>query len=131
MISVKSIETQTPVHFYYDKKQTDSLFVTISVSSKPLTEVLHQLFQGSGFDFSFYNKLILISKGRSIYTQLPIGFFNKENSPAASQLIDYTDYLQKEKSKKAEEMVFPIGTFTRNLSGEANSFGICQRYKLR
>lgn len=120
---VNSIEKQTQLHFYYNHKQTDSLLVNLTVSSRPLAEVLHRLLEGTGMDFSFYEKSIILSKNRTIHTDLPAGFFNDEDSPSRNSAIDYTDYLQKEKSKKAEEMVYPIGTFTRTLTGDATLTG--------
>ncbi|HTH54400.1 MAG TPA: TonB-dependent receptor [Cyclobacteriaceae bacterium] len=120
---VKSIERQTNFHFYYDRRHTDSLSITITAASKPLASVLRQALQGTGFDFSFFEKSIFISKNRTIYTELPVGFFDKGNAPTNNQPFDYTDYLQKEKSRRAEEMVYAIGTFTRDLTGEATLTG--------
>jgi len=121
---VNSIESQTSFHFYYDHKQTDSLSITIAASNKPLPEVLHTLLEGTGFDFSFYEKSIFITENRTVYTELPTGFFNKENTTTNNAAIDYSEYLKKEKSKKAEEIVYQIGAFTRHLNGEATVTGI-------
>lgn len=74
---VQKVESQTHFHFYYSETDMDSLSVTISVKNAHITSVLDKVFQRTKFHYSMDNDgHIFITKGFTLATKLPSGFFN-------------------------------------------------------
>jgi hypothetical protein len=48
---VLALERQTSLHFYYDRSQFDSFFVTILAEKQPLMKVLEEAFDQTDFQF--------------------------------------------------------------------------------
>ncbi|MDB5277435.1 MAG: TonB-dependent receptor [Ferruginibacter sp.] len=49
---VLAIETQTPLHFYYDTTQADSITITLHVQQQPLFKVLDQALSNTGLRYT-------------------------------------------------------------------------------
>ena len=76
---IKKIEARAPYHFYYDPTLFDSITITISVKDVHLPAVLDKVLAD---DSCFYtidkDNDVFITKGFSLATDLPYGFFNGE-----------------------------------------------------
>ncbi|MBS1505090.1 MAG: TonB-dependent receptor [Bacteroidetes bacterium] len=123
---VNLAERQTQFHFYFDRHATDSLRVTISVNEEPLSKVLKQLFEGTRFTYSVYNKSIFVTRGRQLYTFLPAPFFDGDAQTVEEENIPvvYSDFDLKEQSKEDENKVYTIGNRLNPTKGPATLTGI-------
>lgn len=119
-------ERQTQFHFYFDRHATDSLRVTISVNEEPLSKVLKQLFEGTRFTYSVYNKSIFVTRGRQLYTFLPAPFFDGDAQTVEEENIPvvYSDFDLKEQSKEDENKVYTIGNRLNPSKGPATLTGV-------
>lgn len=71
---IQELEKQTGYQFYYDSTEFDTLKITISITNKPVLQVLKLAFDTSGFLVAEDGlQRIFISKGRVVKTSLPDG----------------------------------------------------------
>src|SRR5436305_9937866 len=84
---VTELENQTGFHFYYDPAQFDSLRVSLSVTNVSLQRVLELVFANSEYRFAIPEKesYVLLTKGTTINTSLPPGFFSGISSDSLQQ----------------------------------------------
>ncbi|MDB5266984.1 MAG: hypothetical protein JWP58_24 [Hymenobacter sp.] len=79
------VEAQTKVRFYFDPKTVDSLFVTLQVQAQPVSVVLEQALQGTGFHFAIDDEgRAFITSGGAINPALAADFFQ----PKAAETTD-------------------------------------------
>ena len=104
--------SQTPYRFFYDPADTDSLLVNLRADKQPLQALLKQLFDGTKFSYTIDNQQqIYITVGRSIRTQLPIGFFVRGVTDDDSTGVTYLTEGQK-KQVEPESRLYEIGKRT-------------------
>ncbi|HTF20542.1 MAG TPA: TonB-dependent receptor [Chryseolinea sp.] len=125
---VRDIEKQTPFHFYYNSRATDSLRVTLSFQNSEVSPVLGQLFSGTDLHFAIDERNnIFVTEGREIMTALPDDFFNQgtvQNRVQTAPVFDYTEYEKREKQKKlVESRLYSIGAKTTNMVGNGTLAG--------
>ncbi|HTH57877.1 MAG TPA: TonB-dependent receptor [Cyclobacteriaceae bacterium] len=124
---VKTVESQTSFHFFYDHRSTDSLLVNTTANDEALPNVLKRIFDGTRFSFSVYQESIFITQGRELYTFLPYPLFDDdvESTTPARRPIAYVDFDLKEQSKDDENKVYRIGDRANfNSKGRATISGM-------
>jgi carboxypeptidase-like protein/TonB-dependent receptor-like protein len=68
---VRRIESATPLHFYYDTTQFDSLDINLSVQHMPVDQLLGQLFAGTPYHYAIdEDGNVFLTKGWTIRTGL-------------------------------------------------------------
>ncbi|HMZ45236.1 MAG TPA: carboxypeptidase-like regulatory domain-containing protein [Chitinophagaceae bacterium] len=73
---VQNVEKQTNYFFYYNKVDTDSVFITISVQNATIATVLNTVFENTELYFSIAdNKKIFVSRNVQLLTNLGTLFF--------------------------------------------------------
>ena len=87
----KQLEEKTPYYFYYDATQLDSIVVDITVTEKPLAEVLKLAFQNTELVYSVdAQNRVFITKKIQLLTTLPQNFFQSVqplSGPDQSELL--------------------------------------------
>jgi CarboxypepD_reg-like domain/TonB-dependent Receptor Plug Domain len=63
---VSVIESQTDLHFYYDKSQFDSLKINIAESRQGLQMVMELAFAGTNFHYSIFGNQVFLTKDRTL-----------------------------------------------------------------
>jgi hypothetical protein len=115
---VTEMENQTGYHFYYDPAQFDSLRVSISASNISLPHVLELVFANSEYHFAIPDnqRYVLLTKGATIRTTLPDGFFTGITTDSAQRdAVPY--YGDKKKTRvdaSVENKLFEIGIRNNN-----------------
>lgn len=80
---VKKIELQTTFQFYYEPVQFDSIAITISVNKAYLPSVLDKVFSNTDWHYTIDKENhVFITKGFSLSTELPYGFFSGKKDTA-------------------------------------------------
>jgi hypothetical protein len=94
----QEIEGKSGYRFYYNPLHTDSLLISGSFENKSLAAVLEQVLQDSGLEYAVdaETKNIYITKDQKILTDLPPGFFRKEERKTSKEqqsefVVDYYD----------------------------------------
>jgi hypothetical protein len=125
------IEQQTGYHFLYKSEWTDSLSISLNVNNEKLDKVLDLAFAGTDLHYSFYQNNIYVIKGKQLFTDLPVDFFNEGKVTGREAFsFDYSDYEKQERLKKqTEEKLIPIGSKTNNLQGTAVLNGVVKDVK--
>jgi hypothetical protein len=73
----QQIEKQTTFHFYYDPAQFDTITITINVNNAHLPAVLDKVFTNTDWHYIIDKEnRVFITKGFTLATDLPYGFFN-------------------------------------------------------
>ncbi len=73
---VKQLESQTGYAYYYNEKDFDSVFFSLSVKEQVLENVLKQAFANKGYFFSIdAENHVFFTKGKQVKTELPDGLF--------------------------------------------------------
>ncbi len=108
------LETTTSYRFYYDVSQFDSLRITISVSSQPLSKLLDQVFSGTSFYYSIDgSNRVFFSKGQPVKTSLPEGLFSGSvaQKPQADTVVTTSEERKKRPRENAiaENKLYEIG----------------------
>ncbi|MBS1501087.1 MAG: carboxypeptidase-like regulatory domain-containing protein [Bacteroidetes bacterium] len=133
---VSDLESKTGFHFYYSLAQFDSLKVTLQASNKTLEQVLDMAFGKTDYHYTIKDQLVFLTKGRRLYTDLAVGFFNTpavtneaEKQPTAA--VDYTDETEKKVAEATtENKIYEIGIRTNNIkSGTATLAGYVRNIK--
>jgi hypothetical protein len=121
---VQAIEAQSPYHFYYDRRWTDSLTVNVA-GEKTVDKVLEEVFTDTRLHFAIGpDNRIFITLERPILTELPPGFFGETTGAKAPALFDFSLYEKKEKALiLAETKVHLIGRNSGNNVGDATVAG--------
>jgi hypothetical protein len=120
---VETIEGQTNYRFFYNPSWTDSLQVNITVTSRPLNEVLDEILSTTELKYAITeSQQVFITFKESIVTELPPDFYNTDLSSAeARRNYDYSRFQESEKSKA--EKVITIGTKGSSSKPSANIAG--------
>ena len=128
---VGRIEQQTGYHFLYKKEWTDSLSINLNVTNEKVEKVLDLAFTGSDLHYSLYENNIYVIKGKQLFTDLPVDYFNEGKvATRESFSFDYSDYERQERLKKqTEQKLIPIGTKSNNLQGTATLTGTVKDIK--
>lgn len=114
---VKKVEAQTSYHFYYDVSQFDSTTITLSVQNAHLPAVLDRIFSNTRFNYKIDNdNRVFITKGFSLVTSLPYGFFSGQ--------IDTTPVVVKKETGVSEYMNMQAKKVTPDISIENKLFDI-------
>ena len=111
---VNSIEQQSGYRFYYDKRWTDSLSVSVVANRTSVHELLEKVFANTDLYFAIdAGKQIFITKERPVYAQLPPGLYGTPSPTRQEPAFDYSLYEKKEKERKlAETKIHLIGRNT-------------------
>jgi hypothetical protein len=122
---VSSLEAQTDYRFFYNKTWTDSLVVHVSAQSKPVHDILNEVFKDTDLYFMIDpTGRIFITRERQIMAELPSGFFGDMQAETKPGLFDFSEYEKKEKELKvAETKVHAIGRNTGDMQGTATIAG--------
>lgn len=122
---IEAIEKQSNYLFYYQKKWTDSVTVTMDVQRKPLHDILTTIFTGTNLYFAInHMNQVFITRESPILAQLPPDFFGENPGQHQPLTFDYSQYEKKEKQLKlAESKVHTIGTYTVNSNANASIAG--------
>ncbi|HEY5825164.1 MAG TPA: TonB-dependent receptor [Cyclobacteriaceae bacterium] len=125
------IEQQTDYHFLYKKEWTDSLSITLSVTNEKVEKVLDLAFTGSDLHYSIYENNVYVIKGKQLFTDLPVDYFNEgKASTREAFAFDYSDYEKQERLKKqTEQKLIPIGAKSNDLQGTATVTGTVKDVK--
>ena len=102
---VQKVEAQTNFHFYYDPSQLDSTTITISVTNAHLPSVLDKIFANTDLHYFIDNdNHIFITKGFSLASNLPYGFFNgqQDTSMIVRNEAGAHGYMKQVKKAKQE-----------------------------
>ncbi|MBS1526320.1 MAG: carboxypeptidase-like regulatory domain-containing protein [Bacteroidetes bacterium] len=133
---VSDLESKTGYHFYYSPVQFDSLKVTLQASNKTLGQVLDMAFAKTDFHYTIKDQFVFLTKGRRLYTDLAVGFFNAPaaNNEAEKQpttAVDYADETEKKVAEATtENKIYEIGIKTNNIkSGTATLAGYVRNIK--
>ncbi|MES2005733.1 MAG: carboxypeptidase-like regulatory domain-containing protein [Bacteroidota bacterium] len=117
---IEEMEKISPLRFYYDAAETDSLLVTVKMDHVQPAVILRQVVQPNGLQFAIDAQgRVFITRKFKIQTALADGFFDKTNTvkdtlrePAAALINPDAD---KEKLKASlEKKLFDIGTRTNS-----------------
>lgn len=114
---ITELETQTGYRFYYDPAQFDSLQVSVSVTNVSLQKVLELVFANSDYHFAIPEKqtYVLLTKGATIKTNLPAGFFsNKTIDSLQSATPFYGDRKKVRTDASIENKLFEVGIRNNN-----------------
>ena len=115
---VNELENQTGYHFYYDSTQFDSLRVSLSVTNVSLQRVLELVFANSDYHFAIPEKetYVLLTKGATIKTDLPPGFFSGISSDSLQKdaMPYYGDKKKTRTDASIENKLFEIGIKNNN-----------------
>jgi hypothetical protein len=122
---VQNIEKQTKYRFFYDKRWTDSLAVSVQAQSALLPQVLTEVFSGTDLHFAIDTEnRVFITRERQILAQLPPEFTGESPGARQSVAFDFSEYEKKEKQLKlAETRVHNIGRNTGSVEGSATIAG--------
>jgi hypothetical protein len=113
---VIELESQTGYHFYYDPAQFDSLRITVSASNVSLQKVLEQVFANSDYHFAIPEKqtYVLLTKGATIKTSLPAGFFSNSITDSLPGTPYYGDKKKTRTDASIENKLFEVGIRNNN-----------------
>lgn len=120
----QQIEAQSPYYFYYDITQLDSTTVNLTVQNEPLKSVLTKAFQNTGLLCAIDNEnKVYVTKGITITTSLPDGFFKSSDSKPAyatrDSVVDFGLDLKKKGIVTSESKLYEIGARTNIVKGNA------------
>lgn len=118
---VKEVEAQVPYHFYYNKKDLDSLTVNVKAVQLTVADLLQKVFAGTHYRYALDAQgNIFITQNYQLQTSLPAGFFDRNrpiNDTLSTLNIATGDKKQKEKFESSvENKLFEIGTRAANPS---------------
>lgn len=111
---VKTVEANSPWHFYYNETELDSFTVNIHFTDQSLTDALKQIFANTHFQYSV-DALdhVFIAKNKTLQTTLAADFFspNKKSGDEENE-VSQNENVKKEKTKTAftENKLFEIGS---------------------
>lgn len=123
---VETLEARTPFRFFFDTKNTDSLFVTVNLQNVTLSAALDQVLAGTDLHYAIDpDNNVYITQAREIMVGLPDDFYNTgQQSTRKPYEFDYTEYEKREKKRKAVEgRLYTIGPKTNSLQGKATLAG--------
>lgn len=125
---VSEIESKTDYRFYYNPAQLDSLIVNTSVTRKPVSDILNEIFKETEFKYSVdRNDYIYVTLRNPIIAELPNYFFSKEFNTI--QTTDPDNVLFTEAEKVKTEKVLVIGTRGANTKATATLAGFVRNIK--
>lgn len=123
---VHVIESQTNLHFYYDKSQFDSLKITIAETRQRLQKIMELAFAGTDFHYSILKNEVFLTKEKalqfSLSYQQPV---EKPNSKKAAK-ADEAEVFENNTALQSllERQLFLIGDKAEaNLKGPATIAG--------
>jgi hypothetical protein len=125
---VRKLEVASGFRFYYDSLQVDSIRINLAVTELPLDKVLEQAFVNTSLYFSIdrYNN-VFFTKGKTIRTDLPAGFFGKaKSSEDTIRSNSYTMELIKDSaiiSASLENKLYEIGSKNSTVGPNATVAG--------
>jgi hypothetical protein len=125
---VQSVEKQTTYYFYYNKLDTDSVFVTISIQNANINTVLKTIFDDTELYFSISdNNKIFVSRNVQLVTNLGTLFFNKETRTTKNNktITIIEDSIEESNTKdiSVQNKLIVVGKPNANVSGKVNVTG--------
>src|SRR4030095_2481619 len=73
---VRTIESSTPLRFFYNPKQTDSIKVKLTAQEISVNDLLNRVFANTNLNFAINNNQVFIfDKKYTVQTTLPEGIF--------------------------------------------------------
>jgi hypothetical protein len=100
---VKTAETATSCHFYYDETELDSFTLNLNLVNQSLPDALKQIFTNTDFRYSIdaLNHVFIV-KNKVLQTTLAADFFNREKKANGEENEEpLTEDVKKEKTKAA------------------------------
>jgi CarboxypepD_reg-like domain/TonB-dependent Receptor Plug Domain len=117
---IKAVESQTSYHFYYDRRQFDSLKITANYERVDISTVFDTLFRYTDYHYLIDSAShIFLTKGHEIRTELPVGFFDKQPDQRDFDVAIF-DFMHDNEEKQRlteEDKLFEIGKRTRRIRG--------------
>lgn len=130
------LEKKVPYKFYYNPAQLDSFVINLTVQGKTLPEVLQEAFKATDIHFSIdsSSKNIFITRRLSIVTELPPGFFYKEDKLINKNIISPDsipafDIESKRVTKARPGKLYEIGRKSAQISGNVILTGYIRNSK--
>jgi hypothetical protein len=113
---ITELEAQTGYRFYYDPAQFDSLRVSVSVTNVSMKRVLELVFANSEYHFAIPEKqtYVLLTRGATIKTSLPPGFFSNATADSLPPTASYGDKKKIRTDASIENKLFEIGIRNNN-----------------
>ncbi len=131
---INRIESQTSYHFFYNKKNTDSVKVNVNIKKVDITKVMEDILMGTGLNFSIdkFNRAF-ITKGLKIFTNLPTHFFDEDESSTADSIegisVEYNHGITKKKQKASVSRLYEVGLRSSNIKMDAILSGVVKNFK--
>ena len=123
---VESVEMQTSYRVYYNPLWTDTLKINLLVYQKNVSFIFDEVFKNTPLRYAIDKEgNIFMTHAREIQTELPIDFFDTSQETARNTTdFDFSEYQQEQgKIKSNESLVFPIGSKSAGLQGNASLAG--------
>jgi len=127
---IESIESQTAYRFFFDKKDFDSLLITVEVNKVHLSSLLNKVFAKSNYKYAIDNEhQVFLTKGKAVALNLSPGFLQgKEFQEIQEDNEDMTVDNSPEKpvvpQSTVENKIFEIGSPSQTpQSGKVNIAG--------
>ena len=117
---VHQVEAQSDYHFFYDSTELDSFRVNVNANNILIGDLLNQVFQKSGFNFSIDTFHYVVVSRHYIHNEIASNFFNRKNAGVDTSDNTETSLFEepvanKEKLKSSiENKLFVIGVKTNN-----------------
>ncbi len=115
------LQKETGYDFYYNKTQFDSLQVNLSLTDKPLPDVLKLAFAGTGIGFSIDNeKHIFVNKGILVQTELNKLFFTATAADVKDTSNNVMALFNQPGKTVSEDSLYTIGDASAANSSSTN-----------
>ncbi len=117
----QQLEQKTPLTFFYDEQQVDSVVVSVTAAEEPVEAVLEKAFQGTDIHFAIDNQnRVFVTKKVQIITSLPQDFFQQKDTVARvaqNNLILPSD--KPTRKVTSEVKTYELGVKTNTYKGNA------------
>jgi hypothetical protein len=108
---VKSIESQSNVHFRFKYKDVEQLNITLSMKNMPVHKILDQVFLSSNFYFTYLGNTVYISTGRALKLSLPD---TSTQQDLGSNAVDEENYILSDANNNDENRWIRFGNENKN-----------------
>jgi hypothetical protein len=118
------VKKQTDLVLFYRAQDVDSLTINLDGSPQPLNKILDNLFVDTQLRYSLFGAGVYVTRGRELFTSLPVDFYGLLPGSASAPAFDYSEYQTRDKSKQEEQKLYTVGAKTSNMQGEAVLTGL-------
>jgi len=128
---VNVIESQTNLHFYYDKRQFDSLTININENDQGFRKIMEIAFAGTDFHYSIFKNEVYLTKETTLQFSLVRGELAEKSNPQKKYKEDEADVFRNNAALQyqMEHKLFEIGDKAGDqLKGSATVAGFIKDY---